>query len=803
MPIVRKTPTPENFGPVIDEAVHARAVNDEVTGLWERVACLLTGVGGTANAITASADAALTVLTAPMTFYFLATATSTASITLNINGTGAKEVRDLAGNPLLGGEIVAGRLIGVVYLGTNFRLLPGGAGSQQGAGAAPDFIVRDEKASGVEGGTFTSGAFRTRTLNSVYHNALPGASLDAVLSRFSLQAGTYYIAWQAPSFFVNRNTSRLFNVTDGVAVADSRTSYTANSDTQETSHGVAVISIVTAKQFEIQHQSLVTRATNGFGVAGTYGALEIYTVVEVYRVGGVDSQVAGRHGGAITIPYIFSTTTVDADPGDGKLRLNSATQNTATQAYLDLLAYDLTDWTTVLDSLDVTQARLVRVNDPTRWIVVSITGRTTATGYRKFSLAVVGASSATPFADGDQVLFTASAPPVPAGTAYRWSTTTTDLDPGDGFLRANNATPASATQLFIDLNDADGGAQASWIDGFNNSTSAVKGELFIRNRFAPTIWLRYDVTGVVTVAGYRKLAVQNGQASVVMPDGAAVALYWTRSGDRGDAGSTGGTISADFNLPGDITPTQIAADQNNYNPTGASAAAVIRVDFATDGLLITGFAGGADGRVVIFRNIGVAMGIFSDENANSTAANRFALSGGLHLTPGETAALQYDATLSRWTLVAESLGGWRRRRLAADVVNNNAVANTLQNVTGLAFPVEANKRYAFYVYIGYTAAAITTGSRWTINGPAAASPYYRSTYTLTATTETLNYLSAFQAPAASNVSALTAGNTAVIEGVVSVGANAGTVQIQFASEIASSAITALANFSYIEWVELF
>jgi hypothetical protein len=55
--------------------------------------------------------------------------------------------------------------------------------------------------------------------------------------------------------------------------------------------------------------------------------------------------------------------------------------------------------------------------------------------------------------------------------------------------------------------------------------------------------------------------------------------------------------------------------------------------------------------------------------------------------------------------------------LGADVTNNNAVANTIANVTGLEFPVVTGQRYAFEFHIRYTAAATTTGSRWTINGP--------------------------------------------------------------------------------------
>jgi hypothetical protein len=55
--------------------------------------------------------------------------------------------------------------------------------------------------------------------------------------------------------------------------------------------------------------------------------------------------------------------------------------------------------------------------------------------------------------------------------------------------------------------------------------------------------------------------------------------------------------------------------------------------------------------------------------------------------------------------------------LASDVTNNNATLNTIQDVTGLSFPVVSGQRYWFRFCIPYTAAATTTGSRWTINGP--------------------------------------------------------------------------------------
>ena len=144
--------------------------------------------------------------------------------------------------------------------------------------------------------------------------------------------------------------------------------------------------------------------------------------------------------------------------------------------------------------------------------------------------------------------------------------------------------------------------------------------------------------------------------------------------------------------------------------------------------------------------------------------------------------------------VLTQLTGVNVVELTADVTNANATANTLADVTGLSFPVVAGQRYAFSFYIAFTAAATTTGSRWSINGPATSLLAYHSRYSLTTTTETVNHgLSIYNSPAAANLSsAATAGNVAVIEGLLIPTAN-GTVIARFASEVASSAIVAKAG----------
>jgi hypothetical protein len=125
----------------------------------------------------------------------------------------------------------------------------------------------------------------------------------------------------------------------------------------------------------------------------------------------------------------------------------------------------------------------------------------------------------------------------------------------------------------------------------------------------------------------------------------------------------------------------------------------------------------------------------------------------------------------------------------------------MADVTGLSFAVTAGQTYWFEFVIDYTAAATTTGSRWSINGPAATRLAYTSEYALTATTKTLNNAVAYDTPSGANAtSPLIAGNIATIWGFITPSAN-GTVVARFASEVSSSAITAKAG-SICRWIRV-
>lgn len=112
------------------------------------------------------------------------------------------------------------------------------------------------------------------------------------------------------------------------------------------------------------------------------------------------------------INYIFSNSTVASDPGSGSLRLSSATENASTALYVSNISSDTTDWSTVLATfLDSTSTikgylKLHKAGDGTKWIAMNFTAMATNTGWKNFTVTVIGASSASPFANGDALVMT-------------------------------------------------------------------------------------------------------------------------------------------------------------------------------------------------------------------------------------------------------------------------------------------------------------------------------------------------------------------------------------------------------------
>lgn len=146
--------------------------------------------------------------------------------------------------------------------------------------------VRDEKASGTDGGSSTAGSWQTRDLNTVLTNEIAGA--DLISNRPRLPVGTYYIEALAPAKRAQNHKIKLRNVSQAV---DTLVGQNVNSNTDDTSTNANLARLqgrfatTGFTAFEIQHQVQAGRATDGLGAAAAFGVPEVYTDVRIWKVG--------------------------------------------------------------------------------------------------------------------------------------------------------------------------------------------------------------------------------------------------------------------------------------------------------------------------------------------------------------------------------------------------------------------------------------------------------------------------------------------------------------------------------------
>lgn len=144
-------------------------------------------------------------------------------------------------------------------------------------------IVSDVKAYNVSGGTFTSGADRTRDLNT---ESDPDSIVSVASNAFTPIAGTYLIEWTAPVYIVNRHFSQLYNKTAATRAALGTAVFASSADNATTpSTGAAIVTCNGTDEYEIRHRCATTSATYGFGIShDVSGADSVYTVVKLTKL---------------------------------------------------------------------------------------------------------------------------------------------------------------------------------------------------------------------------------------------------------------------------------------------------------------------------------------------------------------------------------------------------------------------------------------------------------------------------------------------------------------------------------------
>lgn len=127
------------------------------------------------------------------------------------------------------------------------------------------------------------------------------------------------------------------------------------------------------------------------------------------------------------------------------------------------------------------------------------------------------------------------------GLAFTFSTsTTTNADPGSGYVRFNNATLSSVTEIAIDDNDANGADLSAFVLTWDDVGTSDRGTLIVQNRTAPANVVIFTVSGASTdESGWTRLAVTYVTHAGSLSANAPLGVTYTKPGATGSAGSAG------------------------------------------------------------------------------------------------------------------------------------------------------------------------------------------------------------------------------------------------------------------------
>lgn len=146
----------------------------------------------------------------------------------------------------------------------------------------PAAHLQDQKASNTDGGTCTSGAWQTRTLNTEVFDT---NSLISLAANAFTPSANGVVEWSAPAVNTLDHQTRLFNVTDTAVVGYGSSEYSPAAIGVPT-RSVGSALVVSGKAYRLEHRCNTTVASSGFGIgAGFAGNTEVFAEVRYWAVG--------------------------------------------------------------------------------------------------------------------------------------------------------------------------------------------------------------------------------------------------------------------------------------------------------------------------------------------------------------------------------------------------------------------------------------------------------------------------------------------------------------------------------------
>jgi hypothetical protein len=127
-----------------------------------------------------------------------------------------------------------------------------------------------------------------------------------------------------------------------------------------------------------------------------------------------------------------------------------------------------------------------------------------------------------------------------AAFEYNYSNTTSNADPGPGFLRFNSLDLSTATTLYLDFLDVASANCFNYLQTIDDSTSGVKGTFKIEDKANNQVYAFFSITGAHShPTDYFQVPIAwiNGVTSFT--NNLDTVTTFVRTGDKGDIGYTG------------------------------------------------------------------------------------------------------------------------------------------------------------------------------------------------------------------------------------------------------------------------
>ena len=160
----------------------------------------------------------------------------------------------------------------------------GEIGPTGASGSGEMYMIKDKKASGVNGGTATSGSWETRDLNNL--NSYGGTNVTLSSNAFTIQPGTWCMEASAPAYSVDSHTIRIRDTTNSLTAArgSSEDAPSGGAGRQTRTFASVIETVASAATYEVQHRVQTTQATTGHGYATGFAGNEVYTMVKIMKL---------------------------------------------------------------------------------------------------------------------------------------------------------------------------------------------------------------------------------------------------------------------------------------------------------------------------------------------------------------------------------------------------------------------------------------------------------------------------------------------------------------------------------------